>query len=443
MKLELERSLGMGDLTLLVVGSVIGSGIFLVPGVVVAQAGSAPLAMGVWVLGGVLSLFGALTYGELGAMDRGSGGLYSYIRDAFGPFLAFIYGWTMFFVIGSGTIATLAVATANYMGQFVTLAPLAQKLVAITLLGLIAWINVLGTRKSANFQNVATAIKVVTILVMCALLFAMGDFGAAFVPLSGREDANAPTFAALGVAMISVLWAYEGWQYATFSAGEAKDPQKAFPRAIALGTLILIGIYMLANVGYLAALGPDAVATSDRVASEAVAAVAGETAGRAIALVIIISMFSAAHSTVITAPRVYYTMARDGLFFKRLAEVHPKFGTPALAIVATCLWAMVLAASGTFEQLLTYVVFVGWIFYGLGAASVFVFRRTRPDAHRSFRVPGYPFTPALFVLAAIALVGNTILEQPRQALIGIGVVLVGAPAYFFWKGSAPPADSSA
>ncbi len=433
MKQELDRSLSTKDLTLLVVGSVIGSGIFLVPGVVVAQAGSAKLALGVWVLGGVLSLFGALTYGELGAMDRGSGGLYSYIRDAFGPFLAFVYGWTMFFVIGSGTIATLAVATANYTGQFVTLSPMAQKVVAIVLLGLIAWINVRGTRVSADFQNVATAIKVGTILVMCALLFAMGDFGGAFVPLSGSTDAGGPTFAALGVAMISVLWAYEGWQYATFSAGEALDPQKSFPRAIALGTALLIGIYMLANLGYLAALGPDAVAASDRVASEAVAALAGDTAGRAIALVIIISMFSAAHATVITAPRVYYTMARDGVFFRKLAEVHPRFGTPAFAIIATCVWAMVLAASGTFEQLLTYVVFVGWMFYGLGAASVFVFRRTRPDTERSFRVPGYPVTPALFVLAALALVVNTVREQPGQALVGIGMVLTGVPAYFIWK----------
>jgi APA family basic amino acid/polyamine antiporter len=232
--------------------------------------------------------------------------------------------------------------------------------------------------------------------------------------------------------MISVLWAYEGWQYVTFAAGEAIDPQRSIPRAITIGTAALIGIYLLANVAYLAALGPARVAGSERVAGEAIAAVLGPWAGKAIAIAIIISMYSAAHATVITVPRVYFTMARDRVFFSKLAEVHPRFGTPAFAVVTSCIWAAVLAWSGTFEQLLTYVVFVGWIFYALGAASVVILRRTRPNAERPFRVPGYPYTPILFVLAAIAIVGNTILTQPRQAAIGLGVVFLGAPAYWLW-----------
>ena len=432
MKGQLERSLGSGDLTMLVIGNVIGSGIFLVPSTVLAQVGSVKLALAVWLIGGLLSLFGALTYGELGAMDQGSGGLYSYIRDAFGPFLAFIYGWTMFFVIASGTIATLAVAASNYMGQFAPLGPGTRKIIAVGLLAVMTIINVLGTRGSATVQNVATGIKVTAILIMSGILLVLGDTGQVLAPLASAGGEGS-VFTAAGIAVIAVLWAYEGWQYVTFAAGEARDPQRSFPRAIWLGTASLIAIYLLANVAYLAALGPDRVATSDRVASEAMAAVLGPQAGQFIALVIIISMYSAAHTTVITAPRVYFTMAQDGLFFRKLAEVDDRFGTPAIAIVVSSLWAMVLAATGTFEELLTYVVFVGWIFYGLGAASIFVFRRRRPEAHRPFRVPGYPVTPALFVVAALALVINTVATEPGQALRGLVVVAVGVPAYWIWK----------
>jgi len=233
--------------------------------------------------------------------------------------------------------------------------------------------------------------------------------------------------------MISVLWAYEGWSYVTFSAGEAIDPQRTLPRSIVLGTVILIAIYLLANVAYLVALGPERVAASERVAGDATTAVLGPLAGQAIALAIIISMYSAAHAAVLTAPRVYFSMAEDGVFFKKLAEVHPKFGTPAFAIVASCAWAAVLAWSGTFEQLLTYVIFVGWIFYALGAAAVIVLRRTAPDEPRPFRVPWYPFTPLLFIVASLIIVGNTIIAQPREALSGLGVVLAGAPAYWFYN----------
>jgi APA family basic amino acid/polyamine antiporter len=429
----LRRTLGTADLTLLVIGLVIGSGIFLVPSPVLRQSGSVPAALAVWIVGGVLSLFGALSYAELGAMDRSSGGLYAYLRDAFGPFLAFLYGWTLFFIIGAGTLATLAVAAANYLGQFAELTELAKKVIAVGLLASMAVINILGTRRGASLANAATAIKVGAILAMSAALFALGD------PASLPDAPGVPalsgtsSLAAIGVATISVLWAYEGWQYVTFSAGEAVDPQRSLPRAISLGTAALVLIYLVANLAYLAALGPERVAASERVAGDAVAAVLGPGAGRLIAVAIIISMYGAAHSVVITAPRVFYSMARDGLFFRRLAEVHPRFGTPALAIGASCAWAAVLAATGTFEQLLTYVIFVGWIFYALGAAALIVFRRTRPGAERPFRVPGYPLTPALFVVAAAVIVGNTILTQPARAGIGLAVSLAGAPAYLIWR----------
>jgi len=431
MSTGLKRTLGTTDLTLLVVGNVIGSGIFLVPSSVLRQSGeSVTVAMSVWLVGGVLSLLGALSYGELGAMDKGSGGLYAYIRDGFGPFPAFLYGWTLFFVIGAGTIATLAVAASNYMGQFADINPMQKKIIAGTLILIMMVINVRGTRGSASVQNLATVIKVVAILGMSAILFTLGK-GGPVTPLA--QIATPASLTGVGLSIISVLWAYEGWQYVTFAAGEATSPQKSLPRAIAIGTGALIVIYLTANFAYLAALGPARVAASDRVAGEAVAQVLGPAAGGIIALAIIISMYSAAHATVITAPRVYYSMARDGLFFAKLGEVHPAFGTPAVAIIASCVWAMVLALTGTFEQLLTYVVFVGWIFYALGAAAVIALRIKRPDAERPFKVPGYPLTPILFVLAAAAIVLNTMISQPRQSAIGIGVVLLGAPAYLVWR----------
>lgn len=433
---SLRRTLSTTDLTLLVIGNVIGSGIFLVPSSVLRQSGSVSAALLVWFVGGLLSLFGALSYAELGAMDKGSGGLYSYIRDAFGRFPAFLYGWTLFFVIGAGTIATLAVAAANYMGQFANIDPQVKRVIAIVLIVIMAVINVRGVRGSASVQNWATGIKVGAILVMSVILLVVGSYsGEPYVPTTA--DSQAPLLAAIGMAMISVLWAYEGWQYVTFAAGEAVDPQRSLPRAITIGTVILIAIYLLANVAYLAVLGAPGVASSDRVAGEATAAALGPWAGKAIAFAIIVSMYSAAHATVITAPRVYFTMAQDRIFFAKLAEVHPRFGTPAFAVITSCIWAAVLAWSGTFEQLLTYVVFVGWIFYALGAASVIMLRRTRPDVERPFRVPGYPWTPALFVLAAIAIVGNTIVTQPVQSAIGLAVVFLGAPAYWFWNRRRP------
>jgi APA family basic amino acid/polyamine antiporter len=245
--------------------------------------------------------------------------------------------------------------------------------------------------------------------------------------------------AGAGIAMISVLWAYEGWQYTTFAAGEALDPQRSFPRALILGTVILIALYVLANIAYVAALGGARVAASERVAAEAVTTVVGPMAGRLVATAIMISMFSAALSIMITAPRVYYTMARDGLFFSKLSEVHPRYGTPAFAIVVTTGWAMLLAATGTFQQLLTYVVFIGWIFYGLGAMSVIALRRKRPEATRPFRVPGYPWTPIVFTLAAAAIVGNTIVTTPRDVVLGLLIVALGAPAYLVWRRRRSPA----
>ncbi|MDQ3171091.1 MAG: amino acid permease, partial [Acidobacteriota bacterium] len=422
------------DLTLLLVGTVIGSGIFLVPGSVLAQSGGhVGLALTVWLVGGVLSLLGALTYGELGAMNPQAGGIYVYIRDAFGRLPAFLYGWTLFFVISSGSLATLSVAFSNYAGQFVTLSPAGSRVLSVAMIVAIAIINIIGTRKSANVQNLATTLKVGALLAISAAFIFLGTGldGVAAQLLPAMDTGT--LMAGLGTAMIGVLWAYEGWQYVTFSAGEAIGPQRSFPRALLIGTAALIGIYLLANIGYIAALGPEAVAASNRVAAEAVTVVMGPAAGMLIAAAILISIFSAANGLTMTAPRVYYAMAQDKVFFARLAEVHRGFGTPALAIGVSSAWAVVLAVSGTFEQLLTYVVFAGWLFYAVGAASIFVYRKRSPHAARPFSVPGYPVTPALFILAAASIVLNTLLVQPERALVGIGVVLLGVPVYWFWR----------
>jgi APA family basic amino acid/polyamine antiporter len=419
------------DLTLLVLGNVIGSGIFIVPSVVLRQSGSVSVALGVWLIGGVLSLFGALAYAELGAMDQSAGGLYAYIRDGFGAFPAFLFGWTMFFGIGGGSIAALTVAATSYLGQFVTLGPWATRAAAVAIIAVIGAITVSGIRNSANVQNWGAIIKSLAVIVMSAILLAMGDGGA---PLAAaRPTGTLSLVSAAGTAMISVLWAYEGWQYVTFSAGESVNPRRSLPIAIGSGTAIIVAIYLLANFGYLAALGPAQVAASERVAADAMSAVLGPWAGRLIAAAIIVAMCSASLGIAITMPRGYYSMAVDGLFFRSFARVHPKYGTPATAIWGLCAWSALLAASGTFETLLAYEVFVGWIFYALGAAAVIMLRRKRPEATRPYRVPGYPLTPVLFVLAAAALVVNTIVAQPKVAGIGLAMVFLGAPAYLFWK----------
>lgn len=434
MQQNLARTLTKKDLVLLLVGTVIGSGIFLVPGGVVQQSsGHVGLALTVWFLGGVLSLLGALTYGELGAMNPAAGGIYVYIRDAFGRLPAFLYGWTLFFVISSGSLATLAVAFSRYLDQLIDLSPLVARVISVLVIVLITIINVVGTRRSANVQNWTTGVKVAAIVVMSLALIALGDRLGSIGGQAWPDIGTTALISGVGTAMIGVLWAYEGWQYVTFAAGETVDAERNFPRAMVIGTSALIALYLLPNVAYIAALGPEGVARSERVASEAVTALMGPTAGSLIAAAILVSIFSAANGLTLTAPRVYFAMAKDGVFFRRLADVHPRFGTPAFAIVVSSAWAILLAATGTFEQLLTYVVFAGWIFYALGAASIFVYRRTRAAASRPFTVPFYPFTPLLFIAAAAAIVLNTIVAQPKRAVIGLAVVLVGVPVYGVWR----------
>jgi APA family basic amino acid/polyamine antiporter len=436
---ELQRTISRNDVALLVVGSVIGSGIFLVPGGVLTQSGgSVGLAMLAWLFGGVLSLLGALTYGELGAMQPQAGGLYLYIRDAFGPLLAFLYGWVIFFCICAGTIATLSVASATYLQAFIPMGETGRKITSVAIVVLIALLNIRGTRISVTALNIGTALKVGALAFIIASLPLLGK-GWSQVGSLWPADFSVSMLSGVGLAMISVLWAYEGWSYVTFVAGEVKEPQKNLPSGLFIGTIALIVIYVLANIAYIAALGPEGVGKSERVAAESMNAVFGPTAATLIAIPIIISMISAAHSVLLTMPRVYFAMARDGVFFQKLGDVHPKYGTPAFAVAAGAAVAAVYSLVGTFQQLLGYVVFVAWIFYGIAAGCVIVFRKTRADWPRPFKVPGYPLTPIIFILSAAAIVGNTIVQQSwTQTAIAFGIMGAGIPAFLLWKARKKP-----
>jgi APA family basic amino acid/polyamine antiporter len=362
-----------------------------------------------------------------------AGGSYVYVREAFGPLPAFLLGWTLFLAINTGSTATLAVAFANYLGELVPLTPFAHNLAGAAMIAAVSAVNIRGVRYAASVQNWSTALKVSAILALAAAGFVLGS---GFHHPGTRVFAAPVSLASLsaaGVALLGVLWAYEGWQDVTNSAGEAADPQRTFARGIGLGTAALVVIYLTANAGYVAAVGPTSVAATDRVAADVVHTLFGPAAGKLVTVVILISIFSAANGLALTGPRMYFAMARDRVFFRALGEVHPRFGTPALAVAMSAAWAALLAISGTFEQLFTYVVFASWMFAALAAASVFVLRQRRPDAVRPFRVPGYPVTPALFIAAAVAIVLNTVVARPVQALIGLGIVATGVPVYFAWK----------
>ena len=431
MTTELRRTLTARDVAVITVGTVIGSGIFLTPGGVLRSSGSVGVSMLVWMGGGLLTLLGALTYAELGCSRPGAGGLYAYIRDAFGPAAAFTFGWTLFVVIGSGSVATLAVAAGDNLAAVMPLGEAGKKIVAVAIIAGLALINVRGTRQSTDALGIATLLKV---LVLTLLIIALPLLGSGWSRIDAvwPERVSGPVLSGGLLAMVSVLWAYEGWQYATFVGGEVIDPQRNFPRGLMLGAAALVIIYVLVNLGYLAALGPAGVAASSAVASESVGAIFGPVAARLVAIPVLVSIISAAHGLILTAARVFHAMARDRAFFAKLGEVHPRYGTPAFSIIALSAWSAVLALSGTFNTLLTYVVFVAWIFYGLGGVCLIVFRLREPLRPRPMKVPGYPVTPILFVLSAAVIVINTKIDNPVRAVIGIAATLSAIPIHAVW-----------
>ena len=442
----LIRTLRLTDLLFLFIGSVIGSGIFLTPSLILQQLdGSVGLSLLVWFVGGILSLLGALTYAELAASNPEAGGLYCYIRDGFGRISAFLYGWSLFLIIASGTIAALARAFTRYFAEIIPLSSITSKIVGVAMIAVVTAVNIWGTRKSSDLQNWTTLTKVGMVVILSAVLLSMGHHAADLPRALGTSQHGFSLLSNFGLAMIAVLWAYEGWQFGTYSAGEVLKPQQSFPKAFLMGSLFLMALYLIAVIAYLVALGPEAATVSDAIAASAVGVVLGPWAGKIVAIAILISTFSATNSVILTAPRVFYAMANDNLFIKKLAEVHPRFQTPAWAIIALGVWSAILSCAGKFAELASGAIFIGWAFYGLGAAAIFPIRRASKGLPIPYRVPGYPWTPLIFVIAATAIVWNAVFlafidpSQFRYLAVAIVIFLLGLPAYYFWHKEQTPA----
>lgn len=439
----LLRELRLLDGTALVVGGIIGSGIFLVPRSVSEQLDSLGVVLLVWFAGGALSLFGALSLAELGAALPRTGGLFVYLREAYGPWAGFLYGWGQFTMISSGTIATLAVAFSLYLAQLLPLSPAGQKAVGIGSILVLAGVNCVGLRAGKLVQNIFTLAKVGGLGLLVLLLLARGHplalWSRDFWPREGVHFSWAP----FGVALVAVLWAYEGWHAVTFSAGEFKRPTRDLPRSLFLGTAAILAIYLITNLAYYGVLSGAQIAQSDTVAATAMTLTSGAMASAFVSVLILVSIFGANNAQVLLGPRVFYAMAKEGLFFSAFARVHPRYRTPVFSIVAQAVLASVLTLLGTFQELFTYVIFTHWIFYGAAVAAVVVLRRTRPGLERPFRVPAYPWLPLLFVLATFGITVSTIVAGPGHALLGIAFILTGIPAYaFFRRRSAPRGETA-
>lgn len=431
---RLPRVLNRLDLVSIVIGGVIGSGIFLVPSKIASEVHSPLLMLAVWVVGGFLSFLGALAFAELGAAMPEAGGMYIYLREAYGPLLSFLFGWTLFLVIDSGAIATLAVAfSANYLPYFFKMTSLMSKIVAVVFIVFLAAVNYIGVRWGANLQNLLTLIKTGAIVGICATIFFFGRGNPEnfFSPAPGKFSLS--LLSSFGVAMVATFWAYKGWESASYSAGEVKHPERNLPLGILIGLAGVIVIYILANLAYLYVLPTSAIASSKRVAADAMLAAVGPAGASIISFVILFSIMGAANQNLLCSPRVYFAMSRDRLFFQGIARIHPRFLTPHVSIIAISLWSIVLSLSGTFEQLFTYVVFGQWLFFGLTVAAVFVLRKKRPDLPRPYKTWGYPVTPAIFVLAAFLISLNSLVKEFWNSLAGLAIILLGIPAYFYWK----------
>ena len=443
---ELPRVLGLISIIGIVIGTMIGSGIFINPAKVAKDVGTPALMLAVWILGGILSFFGALAVAELGAMFTRAGGIYVYLREAYGPLVAFLFGWALFLVIESGTIATLAVGfSSKYLPYFLDLSPLATRVVAVSLIAILALVNILGVRKSAFLMNFLTAIKFVALIAVCTLIFIFAKGSTGNLLAAGPAAAGAGgLLGRFGLALVAVLWAYKGWETGTYSAGEIRDPQKKLPLGLFIGTLTVLGLYVLANLAYLYVFPASRMAASGRIAADVMAVVFGPAGAAAIALIILLSMTGTANGHIMTSSRVFYAMARDGLFFKGIAKVHPRYLTPHLSIIMLTSWAAVLSLSGTFEQLFSYVIFGFWIFMGLTVAGVILLRRKRPDLPRPYRTWGYPLTPLLFILSSVFLTINSLVHDFRNSAFGLGLIALGIPVFFVWRGRmAPGADENA
>jgi APA family basic amino acid/polyamine antiporter len=437
-----------------VVGGIIGSGIFVGPAVVAERVGTAGLTILAWVLGGVIALAGALCFAELGARRPAAGGSYVYLRDAFGPLPAFLYGWMLLFAISTGATAAVAVTFARYVLPLMGLPEEGEVPVAALAIVLLSVVNYIGVRQAAITQNVFTMLKLVALAVVIVVGLTAdfpGNVSGDDPPTRGPGG----TVIVLGAALVPVLFAYGGWQQTNFIAEEILEPERRLPRALLIGTAIVTAVYVLANVSYLRALAPPGLANSQAPAAEMMFHAAGGLGLKFVSVAIAVSTFGFLNLVILVTPRVYQAMAKDRLFFDRLAKLHPRYRTPAGAIVLQGVWAIALTLTGTYSDLLDYVVFADWIFFGLTAATLFVYRRgphpltpsplrgpdpltpapLRGEGQSSgrFRTPGYPWVPGFFVVAAVYVVVSSVVANPKNAAMGIVLLGTGIVVYAAWR----------
>jgi APA family basic amino acid/polyamine antiporter len=428
---ELPRSLGLLDSAAIVVGTIIGSGIFVVPNLVARSLPSEPWIIAVWVFTGALSFFGALAYAELGAMIPATGGQYVFLREAYGPLFGFLCGWTNLFVVISAAIAWLSITFATYVGYFVPMTPLVSKAVAVGLIAAVTLVNYRGVKLGAGVQKTFTLIKVLGLAVLMGAAFlGVGRHATIAGELPGS---GAVTPSGFGVAMIACLLSYDGWVALSYVAGEVKDPKRNLPLALALGLALATGIYVLANVAYLRVLTVAEIAATPRVGELVAERTMGPAGGAFVSIAILLSIVGAINGWAMTAPRIYFAQARDGLFFRRFGAVHPRFQTPHLSILMFGAWSALLAITGTYETLAAYAMYAAWVFYGLTSLGVVALRRAQPLRARPYRMTGYPVTLVAFAAVALGFVVNTFVATPVPAMVGTLLIAAGVPVYFVWK----------
>ena len=454
---QLVRGLGVWDVALITFGTLVGSAIFIAAGIVPREMPQPAIMMGLWLIGGLLSIAGVLTYAELGTMFPEAGGAYHYLKAAYGPLFGFLFGWTAFLVTQTGGIAFLAVASAERLGYFlpfllptniVATIPLGETTLnirgsqvgAATLIATFCAINYVGLRVGAGFLNVITIIKI-------GSLVALAGFGLAAPAAAHPDWWSVPTdvdwVRAIGLAMIGVLWCFDGFYQATFCAGEVRDPGRSLPRGMIIGLLLTLVLYFLANLVYLRALPIEELGQANGIGEASATALFGVSWAPFITLAVFTSIFGCLASCVLTSSRIYLPMAQDGVFFRSLAKIHPRFRTPSACIVAGGIWATVLAFSGSYEQLGTFVILPVFLFHAATGAAVIVLRRKQPDRPRPYHAWGYPWTPILFILVSLAFVISTVFERPVESFWGIVLVALGLPAYAWWRHQSREANNRA
>ena len=430
---KLKRVLSLLDATMINAGGIIGSGIFMVPAAVAMFTGSASLFFMVWIAGGIVSLFGALSVAELGAAMPRAGGQYVYLSEAYGPVWGYLYGWSAIAVINTASIAAVGVAFSEYLRFFFPITDISIKGIAVATIVLLTIINILDVKSGARFQNLFTISKLGAIFGIIILGLVMEGGSNQNLSPFFSDQSFTELVGPLGLAMVSVLWTFDGWIFITYVAGEVKNPGRNIPLSLIFCMLIVVSIYLLLNYVLIYTLGFTGMNGSDLVVSDAASVFLGNKGAAIVTLIILISLIGANNGFVLTSARINYAMAKDKLFFHQASQIHPRFKSPANALIIQCVWACLLTFTGTFNQLITYIIFASWIFYGMSAGAVIILRNKKPDMERPYKTPVYPWIPIIFILFAIFLTINTIMEAPRDAAIGAGIILAGLPMYYYWK----------